>query len=123
MTTGVIVISLGDRPWLPIVEHWLRRYCQRWGHDLLVIREPLLDDLRPDSFDRFQNYGRAQKLGIGRFFEKYDRIIQMDDTCIVSPEAPDLAEEVPDEAVGCWIEGLYRDPRFSTYLNEHAVIY
>jgi hypothetical protein len=123
LTVGVIVISLGERPWLPIVEHWLGRYCRRWNHDLVVLREPLLTDVRSDQFDRFQNYGRAQKLGVGRFFGKYDRIIQMDDTCIVSPATPDLVQTVPEEAIGCWIEGLQRGPSFDAYLKEHAVIY
>ena len=51
----------------------------------IVVQEPLLSGLAPGDFARYQNFGRAQKLGIGVFFERYDRILQVDDTCIFSP--------------------------------------
>jgi hypothetical protein len=120
----MIVVSLGERPWWPITLRWLEHYCARWNHDLVVVRQPLVADLKPEDFDRFQNYGRAQKLGIGPFFELYDRIIQVDDTCIISPATPNMAEIVPESTIGSWIAGRYfSDIAFSNYANYHAGIY
>lgn len=124
MRAAMIVTSLGDRPWWPIAAKWMERYCRRWAYDLVVVRQPLVPELSPQDFDRFQNYGRAQKLGIGAFFDIYDRIIQIDDTCIISPVTPDLVRIVPEDTIGCWAAGRYFSAKgFSAYASYHADIY
>lgn len=124
LRVALIVVSLGERPWWPITAKWLDVYCRRWNYDLVVVRQPLVAELQPEEFDRFQNFGRAQKLGIGPYFEIYDRIIQIDDTCIVSPATPDLAEIVPKDEIGCWVAGRYFSVNaFNKYANYHASIY
>ena len=47
----MIVVSLGERPWWPITLRWLEHYCARWNHDLVVVRQPLVADLKPEDFD------------------------------------------------------------------------
>jgi hypothetical protein len=122
LRVAVVVVSVGDRPWWPIALSWLELYCRKNSYDLVVIRQPLLTGLQPSDFDRFQNFGRAQKLGIGRFFGIYDRIIQMDDTCLVSPATPPLADIVPEEAIGCWVAGP-GNRNFNSYVEKHQTLY
>jgi hypothetical protein len=119
---AVFVVSLGDRPWWPIALYWMDLYCRRCSYDLVVIRQPPVTNLQPSDFDRFQNYGRAQKLGIGPYFRIYDRIIQLDDTCLISPATPPLADIVPEEAIGCWVTGP-GNRNFNSYVEKHQAIY
>jgi hypothetical protein len=76
-----------------------------------------------ENFDRFQNWGRWQKLGVHFLFDTYDRIVQFDDTCMVSPLTPNLAELVPEQAIGCFIEGRHRSEAFNSYLENHMRAY
>jgi hypothetical protein len=88
-----------------------------------VHRVPLVETIKIEQFDRVQNYGRCQKLGIGFLFERYDRIIQLDDTCMISPHTPDLLELVPENAIGCYIAGPDRGEHFESYLQAHRRAY
>ncbi len=122
MRVGVVVVSMGDRPWWPIALSWLNLYCRKHSYDLVVARQPLVTHLQLSQFDRFQNYGRAQKLGIARFFSAYDRVIQIDDTCLVSPATPALADIVPEDVIGCWVAGPGNN-KFDSYTSKHQAIY
>jgi hypothetical protein len=122
LQVAVVVVSVGDRPWWPIALTWLDLYCRKCSYDLVVIRQPLATSPQASDFDRFQTFGRAQKLGIGRFFKVYDRIIQMDDTCLVSPATPPLADIVPEEAIGCWVTGP-GNRNFKSYAEKHQAIF
>lgn len=125
MRTAVVVISVGrNRPWFQIALTWMNLYCERFGFDLIVHRSPLLKQQSVEQFDRFQNFGRCQKLGVGRLFEEYDRVLQLDDTCMISPHTPNLVHLVPSEMIGCYLEGKYRhDDQFRSYLTAHQVAY
>ncbi len=119
---AIVVVSLGDRPWWPIALRWLEHYCLKCSYDLVVVRQPLVAHLRPADFDRFQNFGRTQKLGIRCFFDIYDRVIQVDDTCMISPTTPPLADIVPEDAIGCWVAGP-GNAKFASYIPKHKEIY
>ena len=98
--TALVIVVLGPRPWAGIACFWANYYYEQWGYDLHVYRNPPLPALHETYFDRYQNYGRVQKVGIYDLFEKYDRIIQIDDTCIISPLTPDLTDLVPQGFIG-----------------------
>jgi hypothetical protein len=125
MRVAVVIISVGpNRPWFHLALTWMNVYCERFGFDLIVYRSPLLKQQRVEQFDCFQNFGRCQKLGIGQLFEEYDRVLQLDDTCMISPYTPNLARLVPAEMIGCYLEGKYReDDQFSSYLAAHKTAY
>lgn len=122
LRVGVIVVSVGERPWWPVARVWLERYCREHDYELVVVDKPLIAGLGMFEFDRFQNFGRVQKLGIGPFFDRFDRIIQMDDTCMVSPLTPALTEIVPEEVIGCWIAGP-SVRNFKAYAADHQKVY
>jgi hypothetical protein len=124
MRVALVMLSLGERPWLPIAGFWMERYCRRCGYDFIFVDKPLLRGLMPGNFDRFQTYGRVQKLGIGRLFNAYDRVIQIDDSCLIAPDTPPLAEIVPPDAIGCLVEGRHLPAeRFAQYAAVHQRIY
>jgi len=124
MRTAVVVVSVGgSRPWLDISLKWINFYCSRFGFDLLLCRLPTISELVPQQFDRFKNFGRCQKLGIGFLFDKYDRVIQVDDTCIFSPHTPNLIRLVPEESIGCYVEGTRWGEKFQLYLDTHKLAY
>lgn len=122
--TVVVVISIGPtRHWQAFALKWLNVLCARFGYDLVICRQPTITSIRPEQFDRFQNFGRAHKLGIGFLFNYYDRIVQFDDTVMVSPAIPNLVTMVPEEMIGCYIEGIRKGEKLDRYLKNHQAIY
>ena len=117
----LVVVSLGDRPWFPYVEKWINDYVSRCNYELKVIKEPLAG-LKKEDFDQFRNFGCANKLAISDLFEGYDRIILIDDTCMLSPRLEPLHELVPRESIGCWIEGRRKDKSPTEYLKSRRVV-
>ena len=89
----------------------------------MVFRSPLITKVTPENLGGMKLYGRCQKLGIGYLFGLYDRVIQLDDTCMVSPDAPDLAALVPEGAIGCYIEGPDLHERYRSYFDIHKRLY
>src|SRR5262249_23674787 len=90
---------------------------------LIIHDTPLCDLFSPSDFARFQNYGRCQKLYIRSVFDSYDRILQLDDTVFLSPLAPDLAEIVPSQCLGAWVEGELEHFSNGQYLSLHQKLY
>jgi hypothetical protein len=121
--TVLAVVSIGDRPWFAFCLPWMNHFCRRFGYDLIVFRSPLIPSLSPENLGGMKLYGRCQKFGIGFLFNLYDRIIQLDDTCMVSPLAPDLTALVPENAVGCYVEGLDLHDRHRSYFELHKELY
>ena len=118
----LVVISLGERPWFCYVKKWIVDYCSRCNYDYKVIQEPL-PGLKKEDFALFRNFGCANKLAISDLFEGYDRIILVDDTCMLSPRLEPLHKLVPRESIGCWIEGRRKDKSPTDYLKSHKKLY
>ena len=117
------VVSIGDRPWFAFCLPWMNHFCCRFGYDLIVFRSPVITSVSPEELGGMKVFGRCQKLGIGYLFDLYDRIIQLDDTCMVSPLTPDLTALVPETAVGCYIEGADLHDRYQSYFEIHKELY
>jgi hypothetical protein len=118
---AIVVMSIGARPWFSLAHKWMMLYASRYNYDLIIHDTPLCDLFSPSDFSRFQHYGRCQKIYIRSIFDDYDRVLQLDDTVFLSPLAPDLAEIVPSQCLGAWVEG----ERFSKgrYLSHHQKLY
>lgn len=101
----------------------MNHFCRRFGYDLIVFRSPLITSVTPENLGGTKVYSRCQKLGIGYLFDLYDRIIQLDDTCMVSPIAPDLTALVPQTAIGCYVEGADLHDRYRSYFEIHKEVY
>jgi len=119
MRTAIVVITLGERPWFGYALHWLNHFCDRFGFDIIVYRQPLIENIRASSF---QTFGRCQKLGIGHLFDQYDCIIQVDDTCLISPVSQNIVNLVPRDAIGCYVEGEDHK-RYARYQLSHQAAY
>jgi len=119
---AIVVVSIGIRPWFSLAHKWMMSYASRYNYDLIVRDTPLCDLFSPSDFSRFQHYGRCQKIYIGSLFNDYDRVLQLDDTVFLSPLAPDLAEIVPSQCLGAWVEGE-RFSNGSKYLSQHQKLY
>ena len=118
MRTAVVVVTLGERPWFPYAVYWVDHFCNRFGFDLIVCRQPLIDI----KASNFQNFGRCQKLGIRNLFDQYDYILQVDDTCLISPLIENIIDLVPEGAIGCYVEGKDQR-RYARYQSAHKVAY
>ena len=123
--TVVTTVSVGDRPWFGITTRWAEYFCEKWDYDLKIFNDVTIEESINLPFDRFQNFGRFQKLGIGGLFENYDRVIQIDDTCIISPRIPNVVDIVPRKYIGCVVTGKFKinNEEFRKYLEFHKTIY
>ncbi len=125
MKTVVAIVSVGERPWFGIARRWAEHFCEKWDYDLKIYDDIIVEQTATLKIDRFKTIGRLQKFGVGELFEKYDRIIQIDDTCIISPRIPNVVEMVPEKSIGCLLEGPRRrnSQKFDEYLEDHKRIY
>ena len=123
MKVVLVVVSIGNRPWFNYCHPWMNLYCKRFEFDFLICHRPLLTQIKETQFRKFQDYGRCQKLGIRFLFDEYDRIIQLDDSCMIAPDTPDLSSIVPQHAIGCFIEGPSKAAKFDLFLKQHKLAY
>ncbi|MDA9982004.1 hypothetical protein N9H39_04570 [Gammaproteobacteria bacterium] len=47
---------------------------------------------------------QCERLKLAPFFDRYERFIYMDDTCIMTPDCPNLFDLVPEGVLGCVVE-------------------
>ncbi len=105
---AVAVISVGRRPWLPRNLPTMRRYAERCGADFhLVTSLPSPEEFpfpdMPDSPGRPHKRVYAAKSYVPWWLVRqqgYDRVLMLDDSCIVSPDAPDIFATVAPNRCG-----------------------
>ncbi|WP_310196980.1 hypothetical protein [Ancylobacter sp. 3268] len=93
----IVVISIGNRPWFASCLSWMERYAKRCKADLRIIEstpsrvEFPFPDL-PDKPGRPHKFEYAMKqYCVGKLMDEgYSNVLMLDDTCIISPTAPDL---------------------------------
>ncbi len=102
------MIAIGDRPWAAASARTFAQYARQVGADLHLVTEdpPLADFPLADLADR---PGRRNKRAYAakafyawKFLEPgaYDRVLVVDDSCLVRQGAGDLFELVPPGACG-----------------------
>jgi hypothetical protein len=97
---AIVTIAVGPgfaARWHSICEPRWRRYCERWGYDLVCIEEPL------DTSERARRRSPAwQKcLILGQpFAQRYEQVVWVDADVLPNPEAPSVVSSVPIDRVG-----------------------
>lgn len=77
----------------------LENYANKIGADFVVIDKPKISTTSP-HYEKFQLYD---------ILTKYRRIIYLDCDLIVRPDCPDLFEKVPEDKIGIFNEGKFKD--------------
>lgn len=96
----IITISIGNRPWFRKTRRSLNKYCDKYNIDFKVVT---------GQYDTDKKI-RLRKFEIVKYFDKYDRILFLDDTIIINPISPNLFDIVPRDKVGVFLE---REPYFN----------
>ena len=107
MKNLILTISIGNRPWSDLSIDSMQKYAKRIGAHLEVIRKYNVH--KKFNFKMGLNNNPAyliKLLAINDAFKKgYDRIIFLDDACIVSEDCPNLFKVVPKQLFGVHNEG------------------
>lgn len=109
MKKCIVTISRGDRPWFNLSEESMIAYAK--ACDAEFIRgEELNIDLEPYKHIKF---GRPTGLFLferlpilSELLKKYDRVLWLDDTCVISKYCPNIFDTVPYGYVGAHNEGI-----------------
>lgn len=107
---AVLVISIGERPFSTLTLESIKAYADRIGADLLVERKtsiPLKLWLKCKfiKFKRERIECYLQKMiKIHDALEDFDRVLLLDDSCLVSSKAPNIFEEVSIDEIGAFPE-------------------
>lgn len=106
--TAIAMISIGDRPWVKKSGATFQHYCDRIGATFEIVSSypsradfPLPD--LPDSPGRKNKLAYACKAYFAWDFlanRGFSRVVIVDDTCCVSPLAPDIFAAVPEGHCG-----------------------
>ena len=99
----IVTISIGNRPWFRKTKKTINNYCKKYDIEFKVIT---------DQYDTDTKI-RLRKFDIVKYFEKYDRILFLDDTLIINPNSPNLFNIVPYNKVGVLFE---KEPYFNKLL-------
>jgi len=108
MKTAIVMPSIGDRPWARASGKTFQIYADRIGADLHMVSE--YPDHAAFPFpDLADEPGRKHKRAYAckTYFawsyladHGYDRVLVVDDTCVVRPTAPSLFDLVPEGMCG-----------------------
>jgi hypothetical protein len=109
---AIVTFSSAERPYITKAKAThLNCIAARWNSDFVLVTDPsdLLTKEQIDfclSFESFRpnilNY-ICKILCIYEALSKYDRVVWIDDTCIISPFAPSLFNIVPEDCLGALI--------------------
>lgn len=90
MKNLIITISLGNRPWFNKIKKYYENYALKTNSHFIVINDNYQGDIN----------SRIRKFEIVKYLDSYDRILFLDDTCIISPLCPNIFEIVPKSLLG-----------------------
>ena len=103
---AILTISVGNRPFFRYTKKPMERYANKIGAKLIVVNKWLNKYIHP----------RFMKLDILRYYtKKYDRLIYLDDTVFITPNAPNLFKVVPYDKLGAWMEKYDLNKAISYY--------
>jgi lipopolysaccharide biosynthesis glycosyltransferase len=104
----VLTASFGDRPFKEFTIESQKRYAEKIGADFRVVEEYDVDSkFNEIKIGRGGNTAYLIKLlVINDALNEYDRVIWLDDTCVVSKDTPNLFQTVPAECFAAHNEGI-----------------
>lgn len=109
MKTCIAVITLGQKHtkmWLDVFAPTVQAYADRHGYDVVQIREPIdPDSTKPPQWQKLLLAGHAG-------LNDYSKIVYLDSDVMCNPDAPAIAEGVPDGKIGAvtWQGSYFNDP-------------
>lgn len=118
---AVLVISIGERPFSALTLSNIKAYADRIGAEFIVEREIAIPfwlafKCKLMKFKRKNIECYLQKmLGINKALENFDRVLLLDDSCLVSDGAPDIFDMVPEEEIGAFPESDCVDFKAPSY--------
>jgi hypothetical protein len=130
----ILTMSLGDsRNYINLTYPYLKRYADRCGADFLVLDNDNSDFIQK----KFQDISSGRKGGgncyilkayvIYHFLEKYEKVLWLDDTCIIKKHTDNLFDFVPAGSIGGYNEGEIESFRSWKYdkefIAEHTQFY
>lgn len=83
----VLTLSLGDRPWFPLLRPYMEQYARRWNARFEAVTQS-----QQDVGDDILACRREKVDAIYRATARYERVLYLDDTVFVRPNAPLLPE-------------------------------
>jgi hypothetical protein len=126
----LLTMSLGaDRNFLDITQPYMKQYADKYGADFIVLDDdsyPILNynkQLNKLNLKSGRNYGGnsyyLKILLIHYYLEYYDKIMWLDDSCIVSPNTENIFDMVEDGSVGgCSIINDKAKPLDFTFIKD-----
>jgi len=106
MRSCLVNICIGERPWVKWTRPNMEAYAKRIGAEYVFIDSYDI----PDKFDGIE-IGRnntaylVKLLVINDLLQEYDRVVLLDDSCIVSDTCPNLLQMVPYDFIAGSNEG------------------
>ncbi|MHA1731844.1 MAG: glycosyltransferase [Promethearchaeota archaeon] len=103
MRIAVVTLCIGEAP-LAFARYshpTFRRYAERVDAEFVIIDEARVNFRGEVSFNPLL----FEKYQVGDLLEVYDRILYLDTDILVTPHAPDIFEQVPEDKVG----GVFED--------------
>lgn len=104
----VLSISIGDRDFAEYTRDSMSKYAERIGADFKFITDfKIPEQYQNILVGRAKNSSYLSKvIAIQQALKEYDRVIWVDDSCIISKDCPDLFNIVPYELMGAHNEGI-----------------
>ena len=103
---ALLTISVGNRSFLKYTKKNMERYAKKLGVKFIIV----------DNWLNKYNNPRFMKLDILHFYtKKYDRLIYLDDTVFITPNAPNLFKVVSPQKIGAWKENYDLSKAISYY--------
>lgn len=124
---AILVLSVGDRPWVSSACLTWQNYADKCNADLIVERElPSLEEFPLDELP--DKPGRANKRAYAckaylpwKYLKKgYEQVLMLDDTCCVSKEADNIFELAPKDCVALTRTGVEHALESFRYIVERA---
>lgn len=102
---AIVVPSFGERPWVALTEANVRQYAEKIGADMHVVTDSRYLEALALNFK--EGSGRKNKRAYalkqylpGVFLQEYDRVVLMDDTCLIAKDCPDIFSACSSEVCG-----------------------
>lgn len=102
---GVLVATLGHRPWVQYLLPRVASYAARLGADFVIAGRSWCAEVTT-TFHAFDACAKGHKLvALRGALERYSRVLLLDDTVAIRNDAPNVFDSVPTMALGATVEG------------------